>query len=225
LKQQWENRIQIKSDEEETLLGELFETHEMNLKGCDDFLKRISDMVATLTRDKESLSKISDIKYEKGKALSMPFYVFTFGEENYEFSPPIKVSEEKGMRMMLKLIIANNLENKIGRYISPQTEIFDEVLETVVNSIKEKTELADQYMETLSETNLLESRETLDKMVVGLYRIMEWNWIREKDYIQVQRFLVEKLDSLNGGAIFQIKQQEVDEPIDIPEAMETAVIE
>ena len=225
LKQQWENRIQTMSDEEEKLLGELLETHEMNLKSCDDFLKKISDIVATFTRDKESLSKISDIKYEKGTAISMPFYLFNFGEENYGFSPPIKVSEEKGMRKMLKLFIANNLENKIGRFISPQTEVFDEILETVIDSIKEKTELSDQYMKTLSETNLLESSETLDKMMVGLYQIMEWNWIREKDYIQVQRFLVEKLDSLHGGTVFQFKQQVKDEILDIPAAMETAVIE
>jgi hypothetical protein len=60
--------------------------------------------------------------------------------------------------------------------------------------------------------------------MVGLYQLMEWNWIKEKDYIQVQRFLLEKLDSLNGGTIFQVKQQPMDETIDMPEVMETPVI-
>jgi hypothetical protein len=89
----------------------------------------------------------------------------------------------------------------------------------------ERTELFDQYQEALSETNLLETRETLDKMVVGLYQIMEWGWISEKDYIEVQRFLVERLDSLNGGTLFQVKEQVMDEPIDSSEAIGIAVSE
>ena len=56
-------------------------------------------------------------------------------------------------------------------------------------------------------------------MVVGLYQIMEWGWISQKDYIKVQRFLVEKLDFLNGGNIFQ-KVQEIEETPEAPEAIE-----
>lgn len=39
----------------------------------------------------------------------------------------------------------------------------------------------------------------LDKIEVGLYKLFEWDWINEKDYMIVQRCLVEKMDTLNGG--------------------------
>jgi hypothetical protein len=224
LRQQWEKRLQVRLNEEEKLQRELLDSHETVLKAYDDFLKNVREVEKTLAEDKATLGKISEIKYEKEKTLSIPFYIFNFGEENYGYYPPIKISEEKTMRTMLKLFISNNLENKITRFISPQTNVFNEILETVVNTIKEETTLSQQYTEKLSTTNLLESSETLDKMMVGLYQLMEWNWIKEKDYIQVQRFLLEKLDSLNGGTIFQVKQQPMDENVDMPEVMETQVI-
>jgi hypothetical protein len=60
-------------------------------------------------------------------------------------------------------------------------------------------------------------------MVVGLYQIMEWTWISESDCIKVLRFLVEKLDYLNGGNVFQVKEQEIDELVETSEPMEIAV--
>ena len=223
-KQQWEEKLLFKRIEEEALLRKLLETHENTLRGCIELKKRTSDVEETLMNNSESLSKILDIKYNKGKELSMPFYIFGYGEDKIRFYPPAKISEEKSMRKMLKLIISNNFGNKIDQFISPQTDSFDEILEMVVDSLKDETKLSNQYGKALPGINLLDSRETLDKMVVGLYQIMEWGWISEKDYIEVQRFLVEKLDSLNGGNIFQ-KVQEIEETPEAPEAMEIAVIE
>jgi len=203
-KQQWEEKLLFNKIEEETLLRKLLETHDNTLRGCIELKNRI---------------KILDIKYYKGKELSMPFYIFGYGEGNIGFYPPAKISEEKSMRKRLKLIISSNLGNKIDQFISPQTDSFDEILEMVVDSLKDETKLSIQYANALPEVNLLESRETLDKMVVGLYQIMEWGWISEKDYIKVQRFLVEKLDFLNGGNIFQ-KVQEIEETSEALEAEE-----
>ena len=219
-KQQWEEKLLFKKIEEETLLRKLLETHDNTLRGCIELKNRISEEEATLMNNSESLTKILDIKYYKGKELSMPFYIFGYGEGNIGFYPPAKISEEKSMRKRLKLIISSNLGNKIDQFISPQTDSFDEILEMVVDSLKDETKLSIQYANALPEVNLLESRETLDKMVVGLYQIMEWGWISEKDYIKVQRFLVEKLDFLNGGNIFQ-KVQEIEET---PEALEAEEI-
>jgi hypothetical protein len=95
----------------------------------------------------------------------------------------------------------------------------------VVKAIKDKTELSKQFEKSLPMSNLLESRETLDKMAIGLYQIMEWTWISQNDYIEVQRFLLEKLDNLNGGNLFNTKIQEIDEVIETPEAMEIPVTE
>jgi hypothetical protein len=60
---------------------------------------------------------------------------------------------------------------------------------------------------------------------VGLYQILDWSWISERDYIEVQRFLVEKLDHLNGGNIFQIQEPEIDEVVETPQTMEIEVTE
>jgi hypothetical protein len=124
---------------------------------------------------------------------------------------------------MLKLFIASNLGNKIGQFILPQTDILDGLFEMVIVSIKDETELSDQYMKILPMANIFESREALDRMVVGLYQIMEWTWISESDCIKVLRFLVEKLDYLNGGNVFQVKEQEIDELVETSESMEIAV--
>jgi DNA repair exonuclease SbcCD ATPase subunit len=224
-KRQRQEEFLIKRNEEKVLLGKLLETHERTLRSCEELKNRVNSTTITLMKNVESLSKILDYKYKKGRDLYMPFYIFRYGENNFEFYPPIKVSEEKGMRKMLKLFISSNLENKISQYISPQTNVFDGLLEKVINSIKDKTKLSDQFRKALPVANLLDSRETLDKMIVGLYQIMNWSWINERDYIEVQRFLVENLDSLNGGNIFQIKMQEIDESIDTPQATEIAVSE
>jgi hypothetical protein len=124
---------------------------------------------------------------------------------------------------MLKLFIASNLGNKIGQFILPQTDILDGLFEMVIVSIKDETELSDQYMKILPMANIFESREALDRMVVGLYQIMEWTWISESDCIKVLRFLVEKLDYLNGGNVFQVKEQEIDELVETSEPMEIVV--
>jgi hypothetical protein len=221
----WEEKHLTRINDEKTLLEKLLEKHDRTLSGCMELKNGVSSMTATMTKNAESLSKILDIKYGKGKDLYMPFYIFRYGEDDFSFYPPVKVSEEKNMRKMLKLFISGDIGNKIGQFISPQTGIFDEHLEMVVESIKDKTKLSKQFEKSLPMSNLLESREALDKMAVGLYQIMEWTWISQSDYIEVQRFLLEKLDNLNGGNIFNIKIQGIDEVVETPEAMEIPVTE
>jgi DNA repair exonuclease SbcCD ATPase subunit len=222
-KNQWEENFQIKMNEEGMLLGKLLETHKMTLRDCEELKNRISGHKTTLMKNVESLSKILEVKYTKGIDLYLPFYILKYGEDNYGFYPPIKISEGKSMRKMLKLFIASNLGNKIGQFILPQTDILDGLFEMVIVSIKDETELSDQYMKILPMANIFESREALDRMVVGLYQIMEWTWISESDCIKVLRFLVEKLDYLNGGNVFQVKEQEIDELVETSEPMEIAV--
>jgi hypothetical protein len=137
-KHQWEENFSIKINEEKVLLENLLETHESTLRGCEELKDRISSVTETLLKNSENLSRILDIKYKKGKDLYMPFYIFRYGEDNFGFYPPVKVSEEKSMRKRLQLFISSNLGNKIGQFILPQTEILDELLEMVVAALKMK---------------------------------------------------------------------------------------
>ena len=73
-------------------------------------------------------------------------------------------------------------------------------------------DLAKAYAKNLGEKNLLVSRSMLDKIEVGLYKLYEWEWINEKDYMVAQRCLVEKIDELNGRHLFHR------EPDPLPEA-------
>ncbi len=223
-KQGWEIKSAVKANEEKKLLQELLKTHAMNLTACDDFLERIGEVKETMMKNRGGINNILDIKYENGEDLYLPFYILKYGDDS-DFCHPMKVSKDKDMRKMLRLLLANNLENKIGRYLQPQTEIFDETLKMAIASFIEETDLFDQYQEALQEINLLETREALDKMVVGLYKLLGWGWIGEKDYIEVQRTLVERIDLQYGGNLFQVKEQVPDNPIESSEVLEVAASE
>jgi hypothetical protein len=219
-KKEWEDKQTKLIMEEEQLLENLKKTHEQTMNVTLEFLDKIKDVEKTVTENAESLSRILDIQFSKGKDILMPFYVFKYAEDNHGFYPPFKIAEQKSMMNRLKLIISNSLGSKLSKYLSPQTELFTGHMEKVINSFNEESELFEQFTGALPKGNLLESQVTLDRIIVGLYQILEWGWINEKDYIEVQRFIAEKMDSLHGGNIFKVKEQQRDSHIVTPETIE-----
>ena len=205
-------------------MDELLETQERTLREFEELMNKVNDTAMKMRSDAEALSKILNIKYGKGKDVNIPFYVFRYGEE-YWFNPPVKFSEGRGIGKALKLMLTSSLGNKVGQFVSPQTNVFNCLLEKAINSLNDEAELSDQYIKALPTSNILESRETLDKMMIGLYKVMDWDWISEKDYIEVQRFLLEKLDHLNGGNVFVTREQVIEIPADTQEMMESPIIE
>jgi hypothetical protein len=224
-KKRCEESFQIRSNEETALLGKLVETHEKVIRNLEELEKKISEVKETMVGNKENLTKVLEIKYENCQEICLPFYLFRYDEESFAFYPPIQLSQGKGIGKKLKLFMRSNLEDKIGQFVSPQTNVLNGLLEMVVNSLKDETEVKSQFIKSLQSVNLLESRETLDMMAVGLYRIMEWDWISERDYVNVQKFLVGKLDAINGGKVYQSKEQEAVTLLNASEYMEVAVSE
>ena len=223
-KQRCDDTYTTRFNEETVQIDELLGTHEKTLREFEELMTKVSDTATKMRSDAEALSKALDIKYAKGKEVNIPFYVFRYGEE-YWFNPPVKFSEGKGIGKTLKLMLTSSLGNKVGQFVSPQTNVFDDLLEKAINSLNDETELSDQYIKALPTSNILESRESLDKMMIGLYKVMDWDWISEKDYIDVQRFLLEKLDYLNGGNVFAPREEVTEIPDDLPEMTEAPVIE
>jgi hypothetical protein len=209
----WEEKIHSKNLQEEEQEAKLVETHNKTLEACKKLLTKIEEVEKTLNEDHEKISKLLKIKYDKGDTKYLPFYLFKY-EEDYGYYPPVKLSEESGVKKTLKLLFAGNLEQKMDQRIIPQTDAFNNLLEKLLNDLNEETDLSQQYNELETELNILESREILDKVEVGLYQIMEWQWISEKDYIAVQRYLVQQLDILNGGNIYTKQEEVVIDPID-----------
>jgi hypothetical protein len=177
------------------------ETHENTLRKISELLELLDQSETRLIKEQKSMTKIIDLKYEKGITIWVPFYIYRRGE-NCGFHPPIKVEEEKRVTKTLKLLFSDSLQKKIGQYVTSDTMAFNTQMNRVLEEITTKSTLSAQYRKKISELNLLGSHSAIDRIEVGLYQLLEWKWITEKDYIMAQRYLVEKMDMLNGGNLF-----------------------
>jgi hypothetical protein len=219
-KLEWEEKHSTLMKEEEKLLEDLKNIHELTWIDIRELVDKIKEVEMILSENIDCISKILDIQYGKGKDILIPFYVFKYAEDRYGFYPPFKIVEAKSMMNKLRGIISNSLGSKLSQHISPQTMIFNDHMEKVINSLNEGSELFDEFMDALPKANLLESQVILDKMVVGLYQILDWGWIKGKDYVEVQGFIAEKMDSLYGGNIFKAKEEPMDPHSLAPETVE-----
>ena len=105
----------------------------------------------------------------------------------------------------------------MGQYVKPDTMAFNTQMNRVLMELCTKSKLSEQYSKKISELNLLGSHSAIDRIEVGLYQLLEWQWISEKDYIMAQRYLVEKMDMLNGGNIFSRQVDPLLDTVDVVE--------
>ena len=196
--------------------NQLQETHENTLRKISELVELLDQSETRLIKEQKSLSKIIDLKYEKSMTIWVPFYIYRRGE-NSGFHPPIKAVEEKGVSKTLKLLFRDSLQQKMGKYVQPDTMAFNTQMNRVLMELGTKSKLSEQYSKKISELNLLGSHSAIDRIEVGLYQLLEWQWISEKDYIMAQRYLVEKMDMLNGGNIFSRKVDPLLDTVDVVE--------
>lgn len=202
--------------EETTQLNKLQENHEQSLSKISELVDLLDQSETRLLEEQRGLSKIIDLKYEKGVTILVPFYIYRRGESS-GFYPPIKAAEEKGVSKTLKLLFSGSLQHKMGQIITSDTMAFNNQMNRVLEELSKKSKLSEQYRKKISELNLLGSHSAIDRVEVGLYQLLEWQWISEKDYIMAQRHLVEKMDMLNGGNIYH---KQVDPLLDTVDAAE-----
>jgi hypothetical protein len=205
--------------EETNQNNQLQENHEKILSKISKLVELLDQSETRLIKEQKSLSKIIDLKYENGMTILVPFYIYRRGE-NSGFHPPIKAVEEKGVSKTLKLLFSDSILQKMGQYITSDTMAFNTQMNRVLEEITTKSKLSVQYRKKISELNLLGSHSTIGRIEVGLYQLLEWQWISEKDYIMAQRYLVEKMDMLNGGNIFSRQVDPLLDTVDVVEITE-----
>jgi hypothetical protein len=202
--------------EETAHYNQLQENHENTLGKISGLGELLDQSETRLIKEQKSLSKIIDLKYEKGLTILVPFYIYRRGE-NSGFHPPIKAVEEKGVSKTLKLLFSDSILQKMGQYVTSDTMSFNTQMNRVLMELCTKSKLSVQYRKKISELNLLGSHSDIDRIEVGLYQLLEWQWISEKDYIMAQRYLVEKMDMLNGGNIFSRQVDPLLDTVDVVE--------
>ena len=214
-KASWESKVEAENKHSETELAELIERQSQVVDICTKILEKAGEIETRLNDDLQNISRLLEIKYDKGETIYLPFYLFRYGD-GYGYNPPVMLSFDSGVTKTLKLLFSGNLAQRLDQRIQPQTTAFNDLLERVVGDLMTETPLSKQIEKAETEPNMLKDRETLDRIEVGLYRSMERQWINEKDYIAAQGFLVHQLDVLNGGNIFQ-QEEDVIEPVDAGE--------
>ena len=208
-KTEWEKKIQDHNKQSETRLAELVEKQNTTIDTCAKVNEKIGELVNTLEDDLRKISCLIDINYKDGETIYLPFYLFQY-EKGYGHNPPVKMSSESSVKKTLLRILAGNLGQRLEQKIQPQTKAFNKLLDKVTENLEDTT-LSKQIDEKIAELNILENREKLDRIEVGLYQFMETEWINEKDYLFAQRFMVHQLDKLNGGNFFT-KTEPIPEP-------------
>jgi len=211
----WESKVEAENKKNETELAELVGRQSELIDICTKILEKAGEIETRLNEDLQNISRLHEIKYDKGETFYLPFYLFRYGD-SYGYYPPVMLSFESGVTKTLKLLFAGNLAQRLGQKIQPQTTAFNELLERVVGDLLAETPLSKQIEKAETELNMLKDREIIDRIEVGLYRTMERQWINEKDYIAAQGFLVHQLDILNGGSVYK-QEEDVIEPVEASE--------
>lgn len=212
----WESKVEAENKQNETELAELIGRQSEVIDICSKILEKAGEIETRLNEDLQNISRLLEIKYEKGETIYLPFYLFRYGD-GYGYNPPVMLSFESGVTKTLKLLFAGNLAQRLGQKIQPQTTAFNDLLERVVGDLVAETPLSRQIEKAETEPNMLKDREIIGRIEVGLYRTMERQWISEKDYIAAQGFLVHRLDMLNGGSVYKEQEEDVIEPVEASE--------
>lgn len=212
----WESKVEAENKQNETELAELIGRQSEVIDICSKILEKAGEIETRLNEDLQNISRLLEIKYEKGETIYLPFYLFRYGG-GYGYNPPVMLSFESGVTKTLKLLFAGNLAQRLGQKIQPQTTAFNDLLERVVGDLVAETPLSRQIEKAETEPNMLKDREIIGGIEVGLYRTMERQWISEKDYIAAQGFLVHRLDMLNGGSVYKEQEEDVIEPVEASE--------
>lgn len=206
--------------EEEAKEKQLIEELEKNGKDSLEKIKEINNLLENLEdkvkEEQEYLANLLNLKYKDGEHIYVPFYIHK-SDNVYGYLTPTRIEESGGVKKTLKVIFAENLREKILENVEPETESINVLMEKLIKELSEESKLSREYKKKIGEKNRLTSRDMLDKIEVGLYKLFEWEWINEKDYMIAQKSLVEKMDTLNGGNLFQ---REIEPLTDTPLQLE-----
>lgn len=160
-----------------------------------ELLDKQNNIITLLEEEENTLSILINLSYHEGEEILVPFYVYG-KEDGYGYHPPIKNIGEKGLSVFLKGLLENSLANKIRKQVSPDTLVFNKYIEPLVTVLND-----DEYKDGIKELDLLSSRDSLILLLVGLNRLYDWGWINDKEYIQAQKQIIERIKDLMTDSI------------------------
>lgn len=170
--------------------GKIKKTHNKLEEELVDLINKQNNLITLLEKEEVTLSTLINIPYHEGEEILIPFYVFQ-NENGFGYHPPIKDIGEQSFGFFLKGLLEKSLANKILKHVSQDTLVFNKLIEPLVTMLNDDT-----YENIIFELNLLNSMDSLNLILVGLFRLHNWGWIDDKDYIQAQKQIIERIKNL-----------------------------
>ena len=124
----------------------------------------------------------------------VPFYVFKYGENRYDFHSPVFVGGGHGLFSRFRRMLAENLESKITLLIRPRETFIEQYINRAVRALGSRKGPGTAYGKQVEEQNLFGDRRATDLMMQGLVRMRREDWINDNEYIRFQVSLVDKLN-------------------------------
>jgi len=155
--------------------------------------KKIDRLIQLKKKKLNSLSRLSLNLQVENTDLYVPFYVFNYGEKNFDFYAPIVASSAKGFLSRFRRILADNLQDKMTQLINPRINFVERYLERAAKALSKRGDISTAYRSAGKKLNLLRCREAVDNIMIGLVKIRKEGWINDSEYIRLQDNLVEKL--------------------------------
>jgi len=161
--------------------------------GTKGVTKKIDRLIQLKKKKLNSLSRLSLNLQVENTDLYVPFYIFNYGEKNFDFYAPIVATSAKGFLSRFRRMLADNLQEKMTQLIKPRINFIERYLERAAKALSKRGDLSTAYRSAGNMLNLLRSRQAVDNIMIGLVKIRKEGWISDSEYIMLQDNLVEKL--------------------------------
>jgi hypothetical protein len=160
----------------------------------DELLEMQNELILQLEEEEKALSTLINLVYVEGEDVLVPFYIHRKGNE-FRSHPPTKTLAEKGSSLSLKNIVKYSLADKIRDHAITNTTVFDNCMLMVLDMLHSDSKQSQTYKKTIRELDLLDSRDNLVSLLIGLYRLYEWGWINDKEYFLAQTPVMSRIES------------------------------
>jgi hypothetical protein len=182
-----ETRAKVEIEERQELASHIKKETRNVSRNIDALIRRKRSRIKSLDR---VLVKMDVVETK----IHIPFYVFKYGDNRYDFHPPVFVSGGHGLFSRFRRMLAENLESKITLLIRPRETFIEQYIARAVRALGSQKGPGMAYGSKVEEQNLFRNRNAMDLMMNGLVKMRREDWINDNEYIRFQVSLVEKLD-------------------------------
>lgn len=185
------------AEEEDRAKAEVGERQELASQIKEE-ARNVSRQIEALIRRKRNRLKsldrvLAEMDVEETE-IHVPFYVFKYGNNRYDFHPPVFVGGGHGLFSRFRRMLAENLESKITLLIRPRETFIEQYIARAVKALGNRKDPGMAYGKQVGAQNLFRDRRATDLMMKGLVRMRREDWINDNEYIRFQVSLVDKLD-------------------------------